>query len=155
MTDPLAALREKRITVPHEQPSTRDATQWTEAPTASRQLESIEKEYARSTAVAPTQHQPLFGQKQLDETGFGVFLLLLPVVFALTRHMWMRRGTHVNRLSALKSSLRLERIVHTLESVAIEVERISEAQRYSARLLAERGTEAAEHRLASRPISAT
>ncbi|CAN5903966.1 hypothetical protein BH11GEM1_BH11GEM1_27760 [soil metagenome] len=119
-----------------------------------RKLEGLEKEYARMTTVVATQHEPLFGRKQLEETEFGVFLLLLPVVFALTRRMWVRRGTNVDQVSVLESSPRLERIEQALESVAIEVERISEAQRFSARLLAERGTDAGEHRSLSRPISA-
>ena len=68
-----------------------------------------------------------------------MFLLLLPLVYALTRRMWVRRGTHVDQVSVLESSPRLERIEQAIEAVAIEVERISEAQRFSARLLAERG----------------
>ena len=119
-----------------------------------RKIEGLEKEYARTTTVAPPSGDPLFGRKQLEETEFGVFLLLLPVVFALTRRMWVRRGTQVDHVSALESSPRLERIEQALESVAIEVERISEAQRFSVRLLADRGAEVAEHRSASRPLSA-
>lgn len=118
-----------------------------------RQLAGLEKEFARAMTIAPPQHTPLFGQKQLEETEFGVFLLLLPVVFALTRRIWVRRGTPVNHVAALESSPRLERIEQAIESVAIEVERISEAQRFAARLLAERGAEAVDHRAASRPLS--
>ncbi len=125
-----------------------------EADLGRRQLEALEKEYARATTVAPGSRDPLFGREQLEETGLGVFLLLVPVVFALTRRLWVRRGTHVDQMSVIESSPRLERIEQALESVAIEVERISEAQRFSARLLAERGAEAAEHRSPPRPLSA-
>jgi hypothetical protein len=36
--------------------------------------------------------------------------------------------------------VRLERIEQAIDAIAVEVERVGEAQRYSARLLAERGT---------------
>ena len=102
----------------------------------------------------PPPRDSLFGRKQLDATGVGVFPLLLPVVFALSRRIWVRYGTPVNQLAALEASPRLERIEQAIESVAIEVERISEAQRFAARLLAERGAEAVDHRPVSRPASA-
>ena len=119
-----------------------------------RQLVGLEKEYLRATTIAPPPRTPLFGQKQLEQTEVGVFLLLLPVVFALTRRIWVRRGMHADHAAALESGPRLERIEQAIESVAIEVERISEAQRFAARLLAERGAEAVEHRAAPRPRSA-
>ena len=118
------------------------------------QIGGLEKIYARATISVPPPRDPLFGRKQLEETEIGVFLLLLPVVFAFTRRIWVRRGTHVDQVAVLEASPRLERIEQAIESVAIEVERISEAQRFSARLLAERSAEAVEHRAASRPLSA-
>ena len=40
-----------------------------------------------------------------------------------------------------EDSLRLERLEHAVDAIAIEVERISEAQRFTTKLLSERSTE--------------
>ena len=53
------------------------------------------------------------------------------------------RGALPNRrLDALEG--RLERIEQAIDTVAVEVERISEAQRYTSKMLAERSSERAE-----------
>lgn len=66
------------------------------------QIGGLEKIYARATISVPPPRDPLFGRKQLEETEIGVFLLLLPVVFALTRRIWVRRGTHVDQVAVLR-----------------------------------------------------
>ncbi|HET7456718.1 MAG TPA: hypothetical protein VFJ74_03620 [Gemmatimonadaceae bacterium] len=77
--------------------------------------------------------------------GLAFFVMLafiavgLPVARAIARRM-DRRST-VSPAPAVPSDVtdRLERIEHAVESIAIEVERISEGQRFTTKLLADRG----------------
>ena len=56
--------------------------------------------------------------------------------------MWLRRPKlGATRRSEIEDD-RLRRLEQAIESIAIEVERISESQRFSAKLLAEREVEA-------------
>jgi hypothetical protein len=66
--------------------------------------------------------------------GLVIMVLGFPVVRLLTR--WLEpRPVPPRELSAING--RLERIETAVDSIAIEVERISEAQRFSARLQSE------------------
>jgi hypothetical protein len=69
----------------------------------------------------------------------GVFLLMIPFVLAYARRIWHRSGpVSVD----LENSPRLQRMEQTIESIAVEVERIGEAQRFTTKLLADRQPEA-------------
>ena len=70
----------------------------------------------------------------------GTFVLLLPLALAFARRIW-RRG-NVPTLD-LENSPRLQRMEQAIESIAVEVERIGEAQRFTTKLLAERQPDAA------------
>ena len=59
----------------------------------------------------------------------------IPLIRALTRR-W-ERGAQLPPPASADVTSRLERIEQAVESIAIEVERIAEAQRYSAKLLTE------------------
>lgn len=62
---------------------------------------------------------------------FGTFITLFRI--------WMNRGRSSQPAAQLEPLMdRLVRIEQTLDSVAIEVERISEAQRFATKLLADR-----------------
>jgi hypothetical protein len=65
----------------------------------------------------------------------GIIALGVPIIRAFTRR-WERNAQLPAPPSAEITS-RLERIEQAVEAVAIEVERIAEAQRYSAKLLTE------------------
>jgi hypothetical protein len=92
---------------------------------------------ARSTMAPPP--EPLIDRSMLEKTGTGVFLLMLPIVFALARRIWVRSGPRVqSQVIDLESSPRLQRMEEAIESIAIEVERIGEAQRFATKLLTER-----------------
>lgn len=82
----------------------------------------------------------MFGYTQDEFVGGVSFILLLPLVLAFTRLLW-RRGSIAARPRSAESDARLERLEQAVESVAIEVERIGESQRYTARLLSERQPE--------------
>ena len=89
----------------------------------------------------PPMQEPLIGREQVMQGGFGVFLLLVPIVLAYTRRIW-RRGGRVQSAN-VEDSERLLRMEQAIESIALEVERIGEGQRFTTKLLAERQPEAA------------
>ncbi|MFL5620797.1 MAG: hypothetical protein ACJ79A_20645 [Gemmatimonadaceae bacterium] len=72
--------------------------------------------------------------------GAGAFLLLLPLVLAFARRIWRRGGAPT---VDLENSPRLQRMEQAIESIALEVERIGEAQRFTTKLLADRQPDAA------------
>ena len=65
----------------------------------------------------------------------GVLALGIPIIRAVIRR-W-ERGPQLPPPPSAEVTSRLERIEQAVEAVAIEVERIAEAQRYSAKLLTE------------------
>jgi len=73
--------------------------------------------------------------------------IAIAIVFAVTGWMlrtWLTHQERMKELSMAKQSLgsseqRLARVEHAVESIAVEVERIGEGQRYVTALLSERG----------------
>jgi hypothetical protein len=65
----------------------------------------------------------------------GTLALGIPIIRAVTRR-WERKSELPPPPSA-EITTRLERIEQAVEAIAIEVERIAEAQRFSAKLMAE------------------
>ncbi len=65
----------------------------------------------------------------------GILALGIPIIRAVIRR-W-ERSPQLPPPASPDVTSRLERIEQAVEAVAIEVERIAEAQRYSAKLLAE------------------
>jgi hypothetical protein len=68
-------------------------------------------------------------------TTVTVIALGIPIIRAITRR-W-ERGPQLPPPQSPDVTARLERIEQAIEAVAIEVERIAEAQRFSARLMAD------------------
>ena len=71
-----------------------------------------------------------------DEAPLLATCALLPIVRAFTKRF--ERGPAPPNVPPPDVVARLQRIEQAVESVAIEVERIAEAQRFSAKLLAEK-----------------
>lgn len=69
----------------------------------------------------------------------GVTAIGVPLARALARRMESDRPRLPPEVSA-----RLERMEQAIDSIAVEVERISEGQRFTTKLLSERGAGAAE-----------
>ena len=92
------------------------------------------KGFAETAPQSPDPNLPL------DQmVGAGAFLLLLPLVLAFARRIWRRSGTAA---VDLENSPRLQRIEQAVESIALEVERIGEAQRFTTKHFAERQSDA-------------
>jgi hypothetical protein len=75
-------------------------------------------------------------------------VLVLPLVLVLARRLWVR-GPRREAMD-LENSPRLQRIEQAVEAIAVEVERIGEAQRFTTKLLSDRHAEAVQ-RLAVQP----
>ncbi len=68
-------------------------------------------------------------------------VLGLPLVIVLARRMWIRDSARLGGESSdISGSLegRLMRIEQAVDAIAVEVERMSESNRFTSRLLAER-----------------
>jgi len=81
-----------------------------------------------------------FDAAQLRGIEIGGFILMIPLVLAFARRIWMRSGPRVTTVD-FDSSPRLQRMEQAIESIAIEVERIGEAQRFTTKVLTERHPE--------------
>jgi hypothetical protein len=80
-----------------------------------------------------------FDAAQLRGIEIGGFVLMIPIVLAFARRIW-RGGKRASAFD-FDSSPRLQRMEQAIESIAIEVERIGEAQRFTTKLLSERHPE--------------
>jgi hypothetical protein len=100
---------------------------------------------AQQVLTVPPPADP-FDAAQVRGIEIGGFVLMIPLVLAFARRIWRggRRGAPVD----LESSPRLQRMEQAIESIAIEVERIGEAQRFTTKLLAERQPEPVANHLA-------
>ncbi len=68
---------------------------------------------------------------------FTLFVLF-PVAFALARNLWKRGSRpHAVASSSPETNERLERLEQGVDAIAIEIERVSEGQRFVTRLLSE------------------
>lgn len=64
---------------------------------------------------------------------FGISICMIAAAFAARARAKLKGSPDLSKLDG-----RLDRIEQSLDSVAVEVERVSEAQRFTARILAER-----------------
>src|SRR6478672_8169124 len=88
-----------------------------------------------------------FDAAQLRGIEIGGFVLMIPIVFALARRIW--RGGKRSPAMDFESSPRLQRMEQAIESIAIEVERIGEAQRFTTKVLTDRQPESVANRIPS------
>ena len=93
-----------------------------------------------TTTMPPMPPEPLIGREQVMMSGVAVFALLVPIVLAYTRRIW-KRGSRVQSANPGDSE-RLLRMEQAIESIALEVERIGEGQRFTTKLLTDRQPDA-------------
>ena len=81
-----------------------------------------------------------FGGLDSDQiTGISIvftIFVLFPIALSMARFVW-KRATAPRAIRNTGDSERLERVEHAVETIAIEVERISEGQRFVTKLLAQ------------------
>ena len=68
---------------------------------------------------------------------FTLFVLA-PIAFSISRMFWRRGSLPKQAPQSAESAQRLERMEQAIDSIAIEIERVSEGQRFVTRLMAER-----------------
>jgi hypothetical protein len=73
---------------------------------------------------------PFLSREQIMQVLGGGAVLMFPLVLALARRLWVRGGRAMPVVD-LESSPRLQRMEQAIESIAVEVERIGEAQRFT------------------------
>jgi hypothetical protein len=66
-------------------------------------------------------------------------ILGIPLVIVQARKLWKRDS--VASSTSLESDKRLERMEHAIDAIAVEVERLSEGQRFVTKLLSDRAQE--------------
>ena len=66
-----------------------------------------------------------------------VVLVLFPIAIAMARLLWKRATTHAPPPLPGETSQRLERLEQAMDAVALEMERVSEGQRFMTRILTE------------------
>ena len=83
-------------------------------------------------------------EDELAVVGFFVSVIVIGFPFAVAFALRMvRRGQPPASPASAELNERLERMEHAIDSIAVEVERISEGQRFTTKLLSERETESA------------
>lgn len=116
------------------------------------QLETDIAETGRQLTDAPTQ--------LLSSSGSGPFnnvpnetipiigslltiFVLAPIALSYARMLWRRANRPVPAAITGESAVRLERLEQSVDTIALEIERISEGQRFVTRLLSEQATRVA------------
>ena len=92
------------------------------------------------TEVGPPPPPPPLGLSPGQITGIaivGTLFVLFPLAIAMARNLW-RRGSRQPALPvSTESTQRMERLEQAVDAIAIEIERVSEGQRFVTRLLTE------------------
>jgi hypothetical protein len=87
------------------------------------------------------------GVIEISEAFFATIAIIalgIPIIRAITRR-WEHKATSLPPATSPEVLSRLERIEQGVEAIAVEVERIAEAQRFSAKLMAEQQKHALPH----------
>ena len=108
-----------------------------------KQIAAADQAVARAAGIpgAVVPEPPFVRPGPPDEvyvlTGLFMFVAILPISVAYARRIWRRSAAAV---AALPDEVmdRLTRLDHAVDSIAVEVERIGEGQRFVTRVLAER-----------------
>lgn len=112
-------------------------------------LASTGQQLAAARGLAGTTEQPVsFGRnagvspKDFEDVGvvFTIFVLM-PLAVAFARRLWKRPTPAPIPPSLLEAANRLEHLQQAVDAIAIEVERVSEGQRFVTKLLSERAAQ--------------
>ena len=124
-----------------------------------KQIASADLQVARAAAVpgAVVQHRDPprqgFPEEVFILSGIFIFVCLLPISLAYARRIWRRSAAAVTSLPQDLME-RLNRLDHAVDSIAIEVERIGEGQRFVTRVMTESTAARAVGGAAAVPVDA-
>jgi hypothetical protein len=79
-----------------------------------------------------------FGDNLAPLAGLFTIFVLSPIAISIARSVW-KRSSLPRQAVASGDTQRLERMEQAMDAIAIEIERVSEGQRFVTRLLSERG----------------
>ena len=108
------------------------------------QMAAVRADVAARVGIPTAPTVPPFARRGIDGDDvtaiFIVFMLavLMPISLGITRRLWRRTPKASEPRIDDVVAPRLERLEQAVDAVAIEIERISESQRFVTRLLAER-----------------
>jgi len=105
-------------------------------------LASVPANLVNANTTATTRPTTPFGFNPGQLTGIaivGTIFVLFPLAIAFARTIWKRGSRAAVAPMSAESSQRMERLEQAVDAIAIEIERISEGQRYVTRLLTEGG----------------
>ena len=104
----------------------------------------------RATALIPRDAGPNFRGNIRPEPVLLAFIFFVmgPIAFSISRLIWRRGSLRGQPVVASDSTQRLERMEQAMDAIAIEVERVSEGQRFVTRLLSERSALGTGHQSA-------
>jgi hypothetical protein len=111
-------------------------------------IEADIAENGRRLASAPARSLPTsqetaanpFGLSSDQVTGIsivGTLFVLFPLSLAMARNIWRRGSRKAAPAQSPESNERMERLEQAVDAIAIEIERVSEGQRFVTRLLTE------------------
>jgi hypothetical protein len=123
----------------------------TDLASTGRQIASAPSELVAGTEPARPQGGGDDFEEGVATGGFSVFLVL-GVAFFFLRRRWKRRGTALPSELSGESAQRLERLETGMEAIAIEIERVSEGQRFVTRLLSESQPPLAKSHRVGQPV---
>jgi hypothetical protein len=125
----------------------------TDLATTGRQISS-----APAELVSLAEHQDHSSNEGHFEEGFFVggfsALGVAAVLFFFVRRRWKRRAARVTAQVGGDSAPRLERLEHGMDAIALEIERISEGQRFVTRLLSESQSPFGQSQRLNKPLAA-
>jgi hypothetical protein len=108
----------------------------TDLATVGRQLAAAPAELVSGTREEPNNRGSEDGfDEGLMAGGFSVFFASA-IFFLFARRRWRRQGS-TRRTAIGDDTARLERLEHGMDAIAIEIERVSEGQRFVTKLLSE------------------
>jgi hypothetical protein len=122
-----------------------------------RQMADADANIARTAAIPGATYEPEPPPRQgpPEEAfvlgGLLIVVVLLPLTIAYARRIWRRGATIIAPLPAVVGE-QLNRLEQAVESIAIEVERLGEGQRFMARVLTERESPQALGQGAAEPV---
>lgn len=107
-----------------------------------QQLASTAATRIASTAPPPRENAPRNPFNNVDVEPIIItftLFVLCPMALSISRLIWKRSSVRTQVAQSPESSQRLERMEQAMDAIAIEIERVSEGQRFVTRLLSERG----------------